>query len=58
MVAVLVERLANRVEFLDLNVGTTPPFKILFNDIHRLVQMNWFQIMRVDKLVVKMAAST
>ena len=24
------------LEFLYLNVGTTPPFKILFNDIHSL----------------------
>ena len=27
VVVVLVERLANNVEFLDLNVGTTPPLK-------------------------------
>ena len=32
VVVVLIERLANSVEFLDLNVATTPPFKILFND--------------------------
>ena len=38
MVVVLVERFGNSVEFLDLNVGTTPPFKILFNDIHRLAE--------------------
>ena len=42
MVVVLVERLANSMEFLDLNVGTTSPFKILFNDTHSLVRMNWF----------------
>ena len=42
MVLVLVKRLANSVEFLDLNVGTTPPFKILFNDIYCLTGMNWF----------------
>ena len=42
VVVELIERLANRVEFLDLNVGTTPPFKILFNDIHHLTGMNWF----------------
>ena len=40
MIVVLVERLTNNVEFLDLNVGSTPPFKILFNDIHRLARMN------------------
>ena len=37
-----LERVTISVEFLDLNVGTTPPFKILFNDIHPLNQMNWF----------------
>ena len=42
MVVVVVERLANSVEFLYLNVGTTPPFKILLNDIHRLMLINWF----------------